>query len=161
DLHVLATVKGQERPVFNQREIDHMVDVKNLYLGARTVGYTALGAGITWFAGMLFFAKASRRKVLSGYLHANWVFLSVVCAIGLFAALDFNTFWTNFHHIFFTNDLWLLDPRTDILIMMVPSQFFFDLVMRIVLWSLGSLAVLAAASARWNQKLKKQENHGI
>ena len=28
---VVAPVHGQERQVFNQREIDHMVDVKDLF----------------------------------------------------------------------------------------------------------------------------------
>ena len=34
DLHVTATIMGQEREVFNQREIDHMKDVKALYQNA-------------------------------------------------------------------------------------------------------------------------------
>ena len=71
------------------------------------------------------------QAALIGYIHANWGFLLLFGLLALFAALDFNTFWTNFHRVFFTNDLWLLDPRTDILIQMVPGQFFFDLVMRI------------------------------
>ena len=36
-LEVTAEVAGQERQVFNEREIAHMVDVKALYEGARTV----------------------------------------------------------------------------------------------------------------------------
>ena len=32
DLNIEATIKGQERQVFNQKEIDHMVDVQMLYL---------------------------------------------------------------------------------------------------------------------------------
>jgi len=57
----------------------------------------------------------------------------VIAALGLYAALDFNSFWTSFHLLFFSNNLWLLDPSTDILIMMVPGEFFFDLVIRIIL----------------------------
>ena len=60
-------------------------------------------------------------------------FVFVLLFFLLFALIDFDSFWRNFHEIFFTNDLWLLDPRTDILIMMVPLQFFYDLVMRIVI----------------------------
>ncbi len=61
---------------------------------------------------------------------------AVVGAVAVWAAVDFNAFWINFHKLFFTNDLWLLDPAKSVLINMVPSQFFFDLVMRIAgLWA--------------------------
>ena len=51
-----------------------------------------------------------------------------------------------FHHIFFRNDLWLLDPNTDILIMMVPETFFFHLVFRILGgFALGYLLCLGLA----------------
>jgi len=50
---------------------------------------------------------------------------------------DFSGFWVQFHHLFFNNDLWLLNPETDILIQMLPQQFFYDLVVRI----LGMFAV--------------------
>lgn len=160
DLVVRATVNGEEREVFDARETAHMVDVRDLYRGARLVGYISLAAGALYFAALLVFGR-NRRPVLRGYIHANWLFLAVVAAIGLFVLIDFNTFWTGFHHVFFRNDLWLLDPRTEILIMMVPSQFFFDLVLRIVIFSLASLALLLAAALIWNRRLKRQESHGI
>ena len=31
-----------------------------------------------------------------------------------------------FHEMFFSNDLWLLDPNTDMLINIVPEPFFID-----------------------------------
>ncbi len=52
--------------------------------------------------------------------------------MAIWAAADFSTFWVSFHELFFTNDLWLLDPAKSVLINMVPAQFFYDLVMRIV-----------------------------
>ena len=38
-----------------------------------------------------------------------------------------------FHHIFFDNDLWILDPSTDLLINIVPEPFFMDTAGRIAL----------------------------
>ena len=38
-----------------------------------------------------------------------------------------------FHLISFTNDLWILDPRRDYLIMMFPQGFFFDSTMFIAM----------------------------
>ena len=44
---------------------------------------------------------------------------------------DFTKYFTIFHEIFFDNDLWLLDPSTDLLIRMLPEGFFMDMVIRI------------------------------
>ncbi len=54
--------------------------------------------------------------------------------LGAWILIDFDGFWTYFHHVFFPgNDLWLLDLRSDILIMIVPPEFFNHLVVTIVI----------------------------
>ncbi|HSN67432.1 MAG TPA: DUF1461 domain-containing protein, partial [Fusibacter sp.] len=56
------------------------------------------------------------------------VFASLI-ALGTLIALyfiDFDWAFRKFHEIFFTNDLWLLDPKTDRLIQMMPLEFFID-----------------------------------
>ena len=155
DLKVTAVVNGEERQVFNQRETDHMVDVKKLYLGAMNVG---LVGGI---AGLLILIVAillkQTKAALKGYLWGNAAFAAIFAILAVYAAVDFNSFWTGFHHIFFTNDLWILNPATDILIMMVPQQFFFDLVMRIVAASVAAIVILLAADIIWLKGIKRRE----
>ena len=68
--------------------------------------------------------------------------LAFVGAIIVWALLDFDQFWLNFHYLFFDNDLFLLDPNTEILINMVPSTFFQDLVIRIILLFSGLILVI-------------------
>lgn len=142
-LEVTAEVAGQERQVFNEREIAHMVDVKALYEGARTV---AILGGILFAAMVVAGIAIYRRKFLplfsKSFLWAGGIFLAIIVVILLLAVVDFSSFWTTFHKIFFRNQLWILDPSTDILIMMVPSQFFFDLVTKIGIWYFGIMAVL-------------------
>ena len=41
--------------------------------------------------------------------------------------------WTRFHTLFFTNDLWLLDPATDFMIVICPESMFSALVVAILL----------------------------
>ena len=156
DLNVTANIGGQERQVFNEREKRHMEDVRALYLGAVTVANILLAAGAVYMAA-LFFAKRGS-IALRGYIRANIAFAILFGALALYAAVDFNAFWTGFHHVFFTNDLWLLDPATDILIQMVPGQFFFDLVMRIVLLAVGAWAVLLAAAIVLLRRRKRANN---
>ena len=45
-------------------------------------------------------------------------------AFAIWAAADFSGAFTFFHHLLFTNDLWLLDPQTDLLIRICPSSMF-------------------------------------
>lgn len=150
-----AVINGQQREVFNQKEIMHMVDVQRLY----DLGYEARKAGV--FLLILLLGSSlyvSRKKFweywAGGYLTGAGVFLLLLAAAGLAISRDFLWFWNNFHYLIFTNDLWLLDPNTDILIQMVPEQFFFDLVVRILSAFTLALALLAAAAAGilWKRK---------
>lgn len=93
-------------------------------------------------AGILQYRKKFLPILSRAFLWAGGVFLAVIVVILLLAVVDFSSFWTTFHKIFFRNQLWILDPSTDILIMMVPSQFFFDLVTKIGIWYFGVMAVL-------------------
>ncbi|MEY8381871.1 TIGR01906 family membrane protein [Christensenellaceae bacterium 44-20] len=157
DLHVQATIGGQQREVFNQREILHMVDVRMLYLWAMRIGNGLLILAAAFYL-WAWIGGRDKAAVLGGYLQGNYILLGLIAALGIYAALDFNSFWTGFHKIFFTNDLWLLDPRTDLLIQMVPEQFFFDLVMRIVVSAAVIIAVLMVAAhlAKRRQKTESK-----
>lgn len=131
DLIVEAKVNGNNREVFNQRETLHMVDVKDLYQDVLLIRNIFLVISIILLIYIIF--TKDNKYLYIEYKKALIVFGIIFLLIGIYCLIDFNTFWTNFHHVFFpNNDLWLLDPRKDILIMMVPEQFFFDLCISIV-----------------------------
>ncbi|MEA5026569.1 MAG: TIGR01906 family membrane protein [Erysipelotrichaceae bacterium] len=135
DMLVSKSVNGTERAIFNTKETAHMADVQSLYLAAmfgRNICLVVLAAALVALY------RRKRESVISViafyYNRVSVVFLLFISFIVIAALVDFNSFWTAFHHIFFAgNDLWLLNPQTDILIMMVPEQFFFDLVSRIII----------------------------
>ena len=73
-----------------------------------------------------------------------WLFVRIVSvrfvsdpAGAIWILADFTGFWTTFHQLFFTNDLWLLNPATDRMINLFPEAFFSHLVIRILLWFLA------------------------
>lgn len=68
------------------------------------------------------------------------VFAAALVLAGVIST-DFSKYFIVFHHIFFNNDLWLLDPRTDMLINIVPEGFFMDTAFRIGLTFLGAVVV--------------------
>lgn len=155
DLSVQHEVNGKMREVFNEREKAHMVDVKALYLNARAICYTLMAASLI-FAAIALFVLKEKQSFLKGYMLSNLVIIIIFAGLGIYAAADFYSFWTNFHHIFFTNDLWLLDMNTDILIMMVPEQFFFDLVMKIAITVVAAMAVLFGGAFFWSRRLRRK-----
>ncbi len=141
DLMVSVMVKGVDRQAFNQREIAHMVDVKKLAVGAKTVRNVLCTLFVVLFAMGILLHKRKLHGVYKPFLIGLLSGVVLIAAVGLYAVVDFNAFWTQFHLLFFTNDLWLLNPNTSILINMVPEAFFFKLVMRILLFFGGAMVL--------------------
>ena len=72
------------------------------------------------------------------------VVFAVLAVLAGIIATDFNQYFIIFHHIFFNNDLWMLNPDTDLLINIVPEPFFMDTAARIAAtYGVSVLAVFA------------------
>ncbi len=162
DLEVSATIHGEVREVFNQKEIDHMVDVRILYTNAMHVRNACLIVAVL-IAIVLFIIHKDKAIYLlvRGYIQAFGLFFALFLAIALFAWIDFNAFWIQFHELVFTNDLWLLNPNTDILIMMVPEGFFYDLVFKIAFSFVGFSVFFLAVSYFVKLKLESKRRMKI
>ena len=142
DLYLEHVINGNMREVFDTREKTHMIDVKNLYQNAMSVRNILLIASIVLLAAGLYLSKERYiRFIYDGYKTGVSFLLLIIACIAILAIIDFNAFWLQFHYLFFTNDLFLLDPNTEILINMVPEQFFTDLVFRIIAMFISSLSV--------------------
>mgnify|MGYP001774732369 CR=1 FL=1 len=127
-LDIECRINGITRQVFNNKEKTHMQDVKNLYDGAIVV------RNVSFVIFVLSFIYIGRSKELFiGYKYSLSLVGLIIAFLLLFCLMDFEGFWLAFHHLFFPfNDLYILDPRYDILVMMVPEGFFFDLCVLIV-----------------------------
>ena len=148
DLDFKAVINGETRQYYNEREKAHMVDVKALYLSAvNFMIWGAICAAGLFAACFVIWKRKALAFVLEGIYKTVIVILAAFAALAVWAAIDFNGFWTDFHLVFFRNDLWLLDPRTDLMIRMFSSGFFFDLVFKILALFLGVL-IAAAVAAR-------------
>ena len=134
DIHVNVTVQEKQVEMFNEREIAHMVDVKNLYQTAMFVRNIAcLTLIVSFLALWIIFRRDIWFSLSYRYIQCTIFMISVAGMLGLWIAVDFSTFWTTFHHVFFRNDLWLLNPITDRMIQMFPEPFFFAMVSRIAI----------------------------
>ena len=142
DLHVVTIMDGQEREFFNEREIAHMEDVQVLFLRAMSLRRACIFICVLCL-GFLFLTKAPVRRVLPPSICAGTgLFFGITAILALIISGEFTKYFVIFHHIFFDNDLWILDPATDMLINIVPEGFFMDTAARIALLFGASSAVL-------------------
>jgi integral membrane protein (TIGR01906 family) len=123
DLGMTAEVNGAVQPVFNAREIAHMRDVRALFALARRLAAVLMGLGAALLAAGLAGRGWAKRLLWAGVSgQAFWLALLVLTAF--WAAADFSGAFQRFHGLFFTNDLWQLNPETDLMIRMLPEKFF-------------------------------------
>jgi integral membrane protein (TIGR01906 family) len=137
----LSLIDGSTRLAFNQREIDHMLDVQNLFIGGRILTGVSLLMLLLIGGYFLTKPKAFKRNYFKTMRNTILLILLAAALVLGFAALDFNRAFTIFHEIFFTNDLWILSS-TDMLIIMLPEVLFFRLAVRIFTGLIAYLAII-------------------
>ena len=134
--------------LYNSRETLHMKDVKFLVrvvyrgqevTGAYLLAFVAVGI---WFGRRQFLRQLGYYGALGGT-----VTVALVALAGLASVVGFDQVFLAFHEISFTNDLWRLDARTDVLLKMFPQGFFFDATMWVAGSTILEALVLVAASA--------------
>lgn len=140
---IITYLKGNQDDAldrhFNEREIHHMEDVLGLYELARVIKLVSalLALGIIF----LFLSKEK-----AGFM-GKWMVLGIfanhilLILLGIFIVTDFTKYFTIFHEIFFDNDLWILNPNTDLLIQMLPEPFFINIAVKIGLSFIKYLAL--------------------
>lgn len=109
-------------PLFNERELRHMVDVK-LVTQAALVG--AVIAGSATLAGGLLLWRMDRHALLVALKNGALLTLSSILAIVLLSILAWDFFFTNFHNLFFEEGTWQF-YYSDTLIRLFPEQLWFD-----------------------------------
>jgi len=155
---------GQAFELFNERETAHLKDVKALVqLNRRLLTGTAVYIGI--YAGMcLFWRKREyRHRLARGTLIGSIITVGMIAALGLGSMLmDFDQIFLRFHYLAFTNELWMLDPSRDYLIMLFPEGFWFDTAVlfgQITLGVAGTLLGVALVYLRRTRRIKDQREY--
>jgi integral membrane protein (TIGR01906 family) len=135
---------GEPLPLYNEKELIHMEDVRNI-----VQLFTILQiASILIFIGMaiLIYLMNGLEKLLRGIQIGAIVTGALTGILIIWALIDFNSLFLLFHYISFTNNLWVLDPSKDYLIMMFPEGFFNDAAILIVSSILIEAAIIWVAA---------------
>lgn len=144
-LQITAEIDGVQTPFFSEKEIRHMIDVKELFADGMILRNVCFIFFVVVAVGLLFCHKT---EILLRQL--RWGIIAFFVLALLFLGLiltDFNRYFTIFHLIFFDNQDWILDPAVDRLINLVPLGFFFDTVMWIVGAFVACCVVLFAGAS--------------
>lgn len=113
--------------LFNQREVLHLRDVKELLGRVYLVQQAAL---LVLLAGLaLALIRRSTewwRSLATAKLLGCGFTVGLLALAGAAVLADFEGLWLQFHFLSFSNTLWMLDPSRDALIQMFPQGFWFD-----------------------------------
>jgi integral membrane protein (TIGR01906 family) len=127
--------------LFSEREVTHLKDVKGLF---SMVYKVLLGSFIyaVVFIGLSLFWWRDRKLLGGGLFFGGCLTLALMLVLGLVIAFDFEGFFLQFHLLSFANDLWMLNPATDYLIMLFPQGFWFDAALFCALATAGGALIL-------------------
>ncbi|MGN0991237.1 MAG: DUF1461 domain-containing protein [Candidatus Ventricola sp.] len=114
--------------MLNENERQHMRDVRALIAQVSGMSRAALTAAaalavVTAWTG----AKLKRRRLprlIGGLAAVGLLALAALTAAGALASGGFAQMFTAMHGLLFDNDLWLMNPQTDVLIRMMPQTLF-------------------------------------
>lgn len=151
EINITVIKNGQPFTLFNEREVSHMMDVKALF---RLAYKFLLGSFIYFliFLGLTVFVWKDIKLLTTGLIWGSGLSLVLMAAIAVASVIDFNWLFTQFHLLSFTNDLWLLNPYTDYLIMLFPEGFWFDAAFFVV----GLIVLLALVMGFVGIRLKRK-----
>lgn len=146
--------------LFNADEKTHMVDVYNIFSTLRLVKNCAFAVSVlllgwVYYNRQKFGARLMRVCIVSGLA----LLLLPLAAVGAWACIDFDAAFTAMHRLLFSNELWLMDPRTDLMIRMLPTRFFVSigkkLALRALLGAVAVPAILFIGTLDWSKLEKK------
>lgn len=131
DISYLGDLKFEDgTPLYNERELSHMADVKRVVKGALTAWYVTLAVllGLGLWSRFGSWEQAYRQGLMRG----GWLMVGLAAVIGVIVlvgiAINPNVFWNffaGFHSLFFEGDSWLF-YFSDTLIRLFPIRFWQD-----------------------------------
>jgi len=118
--------------IYSDKEILHMKDVKSVMNFIFDLG-KILSIVFCILAFVLY--SYFRIYIYKLIFYSLSLFLSILMFLGTSFLLFFQELFIIFHEIAFNNDLWILNPNEDYLLMMYPEDFFRDVAILILVTS--------------------------
>lgn len=115
---------GTDEPLYNDREIGHMIDVKDVTDAFKWV-FRILGLVVIGGVVFLLSSEDRRREGYRALHHGGVLVGAIVVAMIVLIFVAWNTVFTQFHELLFPPGSWTF-AFSDSLIRLFPEQFWFD-----------------------------------
>ncbi|MBM3136985.1 MAG: TIGR01906 family membrane protein [Chloroflexi bacterium] len=125
-------------PLFNQRELDHMLDVRILTQQVLQIWQILLM--ILMVLIVLAFTTNMGRTLMESIKRGAMLTILIIFAVFLYLVINFNQLFTQFHQLFFEGGTWLF-YLSDNLIRLFPLRFWRDIFLFI-----GGMSLLMSIS---------------
>ncbi|MHB8193792.1 MAG: TIGR01906 family membrane protein [Bellilinea sp.] len=136
-------------PVFNERELSHMVDVK-VFFKAAMRGWLGLLIFLA-VAGLAAWRTHRSKNYWQAVSTGGWLTLGIIGLILVTVFLNFRALFTVFHQLFFEGDTWLF-YYSDTLIRLFPMRLWQDLFIAIGLFTIAGGFFFALKGRRWAER---------
>ena len=123
---------GIEIDLFQEHELVHLKDVKNLFQSIYLIQAVSLAYVIVYVLLFLLWRKGRWQDLVRG---VKWGCVLILCFIGVIGVISFFGFeqlFIQFHYLTFgdpASSPWVLDPSKDYLIMLFPPPFWENIAM--------------------------------
>jgi integral membrane protein (TIGR01906 family) len=134
---------GTDLPLYNEREISHMLDVKIVADAMKRIVWIT---GLIVALGLAFLLLRPETRLFGWrtLMYAGLATVIALAAIALFILIGWNTFFVQFHQLLFPAGTWTF-AYSDSLIRLFPEQFWFDIGVLVSVSTLLQGIILALA----------------
>ena len=141
-ISVYVTKDGRQFKLFNQREVIHLKDVKELiWLDYRLLVGTLLYVLI--YAGVELLWRKDWHRLASGIFGGSGLTLALMLALGMGALISFDRLFLQFHLISFSNEFWSAEGY---MLLLFPQGFWYDASLFCALATVGLAVIFGGAS---------------
>ncbi|MQC17416.1 MAG: TIGR01906 family membrane protein [Chloroflexi bacterium] len=146
--------RGEEQiALYNQREILHMADVRDLFQMMFRLHEFAFVYIVAYVAAVYLWSRErSMRRLAREGVTGGAVTVGLLSVSALSVVFGFDTLFEQFHILSFSNDFWQLNPATDRLVQMFPMGFWFDVTLAVGVTSIiqgGVVALMGLGYILW------------
>ena len=140
------------RPAFNGRELRHMTDVRG-WIGR--FWWIQLGslAAIAVAGALLVASRRARPFFPRGLRWGGVLTLLFAAAVGGLMAVSWNTFFVDFHRLFFADDTWRFDDSST-LRRLYPDRLWIDVGIGAAAFTLATSLGLIGVTTLWLRRLR-------